>query len=59
MGSDSVLVTMEEGWSYEEFETEQFYSGIVILRDVLVPINPVPVKKRVVSRIGQIETGQS
>jgi len=59
MGSDSDLVTVEEGWSYEEAETKQFYSGIMMLHDVLVPINPVPVKKRVVSRIGQIDTGQS
>jgi hypothetical protein len=36
--SDSDLATMEEGWSYEEVETEQFYSGIVMLNDVLVPI---------------------
>jgi len=59
MGSDSDLMTVEEGWSYEEVETEQIYSGIVMLHDVLVPINPVPVKKRVVSRVGQIDTGQS
>jgi hypothetical protein len=59
MDGDSDLVTVEEGWSYEEVETEQFYSGIVMLNDVLVPINPVPMKKRVVSRVGQIDTGQS
>jgi hypothetical protein len=59
MGNDSDHVTVEEGWSYEEVETEQFYSGIVMLHDVLAPINPVPVKKRVVRRVGQIDTGQS
>lgn len=65
MGSDSDLVTVEQGWSYEEAETEQFCSGIVMLLDVLVPkchtawINPLPAKKRVVNRVGQIDKGLS
>jgi hypothetical protein len=28
VGNDSDLVTVEEGGSYEEFETEQLYSGL-------------------------------